>query len=49
MAGAVEWMKVVNDLKYNDGASSPYSEFAEDYINSYASKNASDPYTYPST
>jgi len=47
--GAVEWMKTVNDLKYNDGASSPYSEFSEEYINGYAAKNAADPYNYPST
>ena len=49
MVGAVDWMKTVNDLKYNDGASSPFSEFTEEYINEYPSKNASDPYHYPST
>ena len=32
-AGAVDWMKAVNDLKYNDGATSHYSVYSEDYIN----------------
>jgi TonB-linked SusC/RagA family outer membrane protein len=49
LTNAVDWMRIVDDLKYNDGASSPFSEYTEDYINSYAAKNAEDPYHYPDT
>ncbi len=49
LTNAVDWMRIVDDLKYNDGASSPFSEYTEDYINSYASQNAKDPFHYPDT
>ena len=49
LTNAVDWMRIVDDLKYNDGASSPFSEYTEEYINSYAAKNAEDPYHYPDT
>lgn len=49
LTNAVDWMRIVDDLKYNDGASSPFSEYTEDYINSYAANNAKDPYHYPDT
>lgn len=48
-AGAVDWMKAVNDLKYNDGAASHYSVYTEDYINNYAANHASNPDLYPDT
>lgn len=48
-AGAVDWMKAVNDLKYNDGAGSHYSVYSEDYINQYAANHAANPDLYPDT
>lgn len=48
-AGAVDWMKAVNDLKYNDGATSHYSVYSEDYINQYNANHASNPDLYPDT
>lgn len=49
MAGSVDYMKVIDDLKYNDGASSPYSEYTEDFINNYPANHAKDPVHYPDT
>ncbi len=49
MSGAIDFMKVIDDLKYNDGASSPYSEYSEEYINNYAANHAKDPIHYPDT
>ena len=49
LTNATDWMRIVDDLKYNDGASSPFSEYTEEYINSYAANNAKDPYHYPDT
>lgn len=44
---AEDYMKGVNDLKFNDGASSEYSEFTKEYIENYAANHAKDPIHYP--
>ena len=49
ITGAVDFMKVVDELKYNDGAASKFSEYSEEYINNYAANNAKDPWHYPDT
>jgi TonB-linked SusC/RagA family outer membrane protein len=46
---AVEWMSGYNEMKYNDGAKSMFSAYAEDYINSYNENHAKDPLLYPDT
>ncbi len=43
----LDYMRVQNEIKYNDGATNPYSVYSEDYINSYMANNAIDPYHYP--
>ena len=48
-ANAVQWMQGYNELVYNDGASSPYSSYSEDFINSYMQNRLSDPDRYPDT
>lgn len=48
-ANAVQWMQGYNELAYNDGASSPYSSYSEDFINSYMQNRLSDPDRYPDT
>ena len=49
LGNAVDYLNMVNELKWNDGANDPYSVYSQDYINSYASNNASDPIHYPDT
>lgn len=46
---AVDWMNFQNEIKYNDGAKDPYSQYSQDFINSYMEKNATDPYHYANT
>ena len=48
-ANAVQWMKGLNELVYNDGASSLYSLYSEDLINNYAQYRAQDPDRYADT
>ena len=45
----IDWMNIQNELKWNDGASDPYSMFSQETINSWLSKNATDPWHYPNT
>lgn len=48
-ANAVQWMQGYNELTYNDGASSPYSSYSEDFLNSYMQNRLTDPDRYPDT
>ena len=48
-ANAIDYMKVQNELKWNDGASSEHSVYSEEYINSYLENNRLDPDGYPDT
>ncbi len=48
-ANAVQWMNGLNELAYNDGASSPHSLYSEDIINNYAQLRAEDPDRYADT
>lgn len=48
-ANAVQWMQGYNELAYNDGASSPYSSYSEDFLNSYMQNRLTDPDRYPDT
>ena len=45
----IDWMNVQNEVKWNDGASDPYSQYSQETINSWLSNNAKDPYHYPNT
>ena len=45
----IDWMNVQNEIKYNDGAKDPYSQYSQETINSWLTKNATDPYHYPNT
>lgn len=45
----IDWMNVQNEVKWNDGASDPYSQYSQETINSWLSNNANDPYHYPNT
>ena len=49
LGNAVDYMNIINELKYNDGASDLYSIYSQDYISSYMSMNAKDPWHYPDT
>jgi TonB-linked outer membrane protein, SusC/RagA family/TonB-dependent outer membrane receptor, SusC/RagA subfamily, signature region len=46
-ANAVEWMSGFNEMRYNDGATSLWSGYSEEYINSYNENHLKDPDTYP--
>lgn len=46
---AIDWLNIQNEIKWNDGASDPYSMYSQDYINSYMDNNAIDPYHYANT
>lgn len=48
-ANAVQWMSGLNELAFNDGASSPHSLYSEDMINNYAQLRADDPDRYADT
>ena len=48
-ANAVQWMRGLNELVFNDGASSPHSLYSEDLINNYAQLRADDPDRYADT
>ena len=48
-ANAVQWIQGYNELTYNDGASSPYSSYSEDFLNSYMQNRLTDPDRYPDT
>ena len=45
----VDWMNLQNEIKWNDGASDPYSQYSQETINSWMANNAIDPYHYPNT
>ena len=45
----IDWMNVQNEIKWNDGASNPYSQYSQETINSWMANNAMDPYHYPNT
>ncbi len=45
--GAIRHMEMSNEQAYNDGASSKFSLYAEDYVKNYLSNNALDPDQYP--
>jgi TonB-linked SusC/RagA family outer membrane protein len=45
----IDWMNVQNEVKWNDGASSPYSQYSQETINSWLTNNATDPWHYPNT
>lgn len=48
-ANAVQWMKGINELAYNDGASSLYSAYSEELINNYMQLRSEDPDRYADT
>lgn len=45
----IDWMNVQNEVKWNDGASSPYSQYSQETIGSWLNNNATDPWHYPNT
>ncbi len=45
----IDWMNIQNEVKWNDGASSPYSQYSQETIASWLGNNATDPYHYPNT
>ena len=45
----IDWMNMQNEVKWNDGAADPYSMFSQETINSWLTKNATDPWHYPNT
>ena len=45
----IDWMNIQNEIKYNDGASDPYSQYSKETIDSWMANNAIDPYHYPNT
>ena len=45
----IDWMNVQNEVKWNDGAADPYSQYSQETIGSWLSNNAKDPYHYPNT
>ncbi|MCE5178271.1 MAG: TonB-dependent receptor [Porphyromonadaceae bacterium] len=45
----IDWMNVQNEVKWNDGASDPYSQYSQETIASWLTKNATDPWHYPNT
>ncbi|WP_346858513.1 TonB-dependent receptor [uncultured Draconibacterium sp.] len=45
----IDWMNIQNEVKWNDGASDPYSQYSQETINSWLSNNATDPWHYPNT
>ncbi len=45
----IDWMNIQNEVKWNDGASDPYSQYSQETIASWLGKNATDPYHYPNT
>lgn len=45
----IDWMNVQNEVKYNDGATDPYSQYSKETIDGWMANNAKDPYHYPNT
>ncbi len=45
----IDWMNIQNEIKWNDGASDPYSQYSQETIASWLDNHASDPYRYPNT
>lgn len=45
----VDWFNVQNEIKWNDGAASATSVYAQDLIDGWLSNNAKDPVHYPDT
>lgn len=43
----IDWLNVQNEIKWNDGASDPYSQYSQETINSWMSNHAKDPWHYP--
>ena len=48
-ANATQWMSGLNELAFNDGASSPHSLYSEDLINNYKKLRMDDPDRYADT
>lgn len=47
LGNAVDYLNAVNEMRFSDGASDP--TYTKEYIDSYASKHAENPYLYPDT
>jgi TonB-dependent SusC/RagA subfamily outer membrane receptor len=45
----IDWMNIQNEIKWNDGASDPYSMYSQQAIDSWLANNATDPWHYPNT
>ena len=45
----IDWMNIQNEIKWNDGASNPYSQYSQETIASWLDNHARDPYHYPNT
>lgn len=45
----IDWMNVQNEIKWNDGAADPYSQYSQETIDSWLANHATDPYHYPNT
>ena len=43
----IDWMNAQNEIKWNDGASDPYSQYSQETINGWMANHAKDPYHYP--
>lgn len=44
---AVEWMTGFNEMRYNDGATSMFSGYSEEFLNNYNNNHLTDPDSYP--
>jgi TonB-linked SusC/RagA family outer membrane protein len=45
----IGWMNVQNEVRWNDGATDPYSQYSQETIGSWLENNATDPWHYPNT
>lgn len=45
----IDWMNVQNEIRWNDGAPDPYSQYSQETISSWLGNNATDPWHYPNT
>lgn len=45
----IDWMNVQNEVRWNDGATDPYSQYSQETIGSWLENNATDPWHYPNT
>ena len=49
LGNAVDYFKILNEMRWNDGAGDEHSQYSPDYINAYMANHLSNPYHYPNT